>query len=45
LFGRPEESTISLDSGHIEDIPQVTYEENQILVEEFSEEEVRKAVF
>jgi hypothetical protein len=36
LFGIPEESRISLDAGHMEDIPQVTLEENQILVEEFT---------
>jgi hypothetical protein len=45
LFGRLEESLITLDSGRTEDIPQVTSEENQILVEEFSEDEVRKAFF
>jgi hypothetical protein len=45
LFGRPEESSISLDVGRTEDIPQVTEEENHILVEEFSEDEVRKVVF
>jgi hypothetical protein len=28
LFGRPEESTITLDVGSMEDIPQVTLEEN-----------------
>jgi hypothetical protein len=45
LFGRQQESLIILDSGRTEDIPQVTSEENQILVEEFSEDEVRKTVF
>jgi hypothetical protein len=45
LFGSPEESRITLDSRCTEDIPQVTSEENQILVEEFTEDEVRKAVF
>jgi hypothetical protein len=45
LFGRPEESSITLDAGRTEDIPQVSKEGNHILVEEFSEEEVRKAVF
>jgi hypothetical protein len=34
-----------LDAGRIEDIPQVTEEENHILVEEFTEDEVRKVVF
>jgi hypothetical protein len=45
LFGRLEESSITLDSGHSDDIPQVRVEENHILVEEFTEEEVKKAVF
>jgi hypothetical protein len=45
LFGRPEESRIALDPGCTEDIPQVTPEENQILVEEFMEDKVRKVVF
>jgi hypothetical protein len=45
LFGRLEESSVTLDSGRTEDIPQVTSEENQILVEEFSNDEVRKTVF
>jgi hypothetical protein len=45
LFGRPEESSITLDAGRTEDIPQVSKEGNHILVEEFSEEEVRKDVF
>jgi hypothetical protein len=45
LFGRLEESTITLDVGRTKDIPQVTLEENQILVEEFTEDEVRRAIF
>jgi hypothetical protein len=45
LFGRPEESSIILDAGCTEDIPQVTEEENHILVEKFSEDEVRKVIF
>jgi hypothetical protein len=45
LFVRPEESKITLDPGRTEDIPQVTIEEKQILVEEFMEDEVRKTVF
>jgi hypothetical protein len=45
LFGKPEESSISLEAGRTEDIPQVTLEENQILVEEFMVDEVRRAVF
>jgi hypothetical protein len=45
LFGRPKESTISLDVGRTVDIPQVTLEENQILLEEFTEDEVRRVAF
>jgi hypothetical protein len=45
LFGRPKERSITLDSGHRDDIPQVTVEENHILVEEFTVDEVKKAVF
>jgi hypothetical protein len=45
LFVRPEESKIALDPGRTEDIPQVTPKEKQILVEEFMEDEVRKAMF
>jgi hypothetical protein len=45
LFRRPKETSIFLDSSRTEDIPQVSSEENQILVEEFLEAEVRKAVF
>jgi hypothetical protein len=40
LFGIPEESSITLDSGCRDNIPQVTVEENHILVEEFTEDEV-----
>jgi hypothetical protein len=45
LFVRPEESKITLNPSRTEDIPQVTPEEKQILVEEFMEDEVRKTVF
>jgi hypothetical protein len=38
-------STVSLDESRMEDIPQVTDEENEQLVEPFSEEEVRCEVF
>jgi hypothetical protein len=44
LFSRSEESLITLDARRTEDIPQVTEEENLILVE-FTQDEVRKAVF
>jgi hypothetical protein len=45
LFGPPQESLIRLDETRRDDIPQVTEEENRLLVENFSEEEVKKAVF
>jgi hypothetical protein len=34
-----------LDAGQTEDIPQVSIQENQILVEESIEDEVRKVIF
>ena len=37
--------TFSLDETRIDDIPQVSEEENAFLTSPFSEEEVRKAVF
>jgi hypothetical protein len=34
-----------LDEGHRDDIPQVSEEENRLLVMDFEEEEVKTAVF
>ena len=45
LFGAPEEGNFSLDEYRIDDIPQVSSEENTFLTAPFTEEEVRKAVF
>jgi hypothetical protein len=45
LFGQPHESLIRLDETRRDDIPQVTKEENRLLVENFSEEEVKKVMF
>ena len=45
LFGEPAVGTFSLDETRIDDIPQVSEEENTFLISPFSEEEVRKAVF
>lgn len=45
LFGPPKDSIVQLDWTHQEDIPQVTYLENQVLTEEFSEEEVKNAIW
>jgi hypothetical protein len=45
LFGPPEDSIVQLDWTHQEDIPQVTSLENQVLTEEFSEEEVKNTIW
>jgi exonuclease III len=45
LFGTPELSEITLEEDHILDIPQVTPQENDILTANFSESEVREAIF
>jgi exonuclease III len=45
LFGTPEHSEITLMENHILDIPQVSQEENDILVADFTESEVREAIF
>jgi len=45
LFGQPEHSEITLVEDHISDIPQVSQEENDILISPFTESEVRDAIF
>jgi hypothetical protein len=45
LFGTPEASGISLMENQILDIPQVTQEENDVLIGPFTESEVTAAVF
>jgi hypothetical protein len=45
LFGSPEESSFSLDETQMDDIPQVSMEENDLLTSPCSEEEVKKAIF
>jgi hypothetical protein len=45
LFGPPEHSEITLVEDHTLDIPQVSPEENDILISPFTESEVRDAVF
>jgi hypothetical protein len=45
LFGAPEEGTFLVDESQIEDIPQVSIEENNLLTTKYLEEEVRKAIF
>jgi hypothetical protein len=45
LFGAPEDSHITLDETRVDDIPQVSPQENALLSAPYSEEEIRKAVF
>jgi mannosylglycoprotein endo-beta-mannosidase len=45
LFGIPEQTEIALLQDQIHDIPQVSDEENEILIAEFTENEVREAIF
>jgi hypothetical protein len=45
LFGSPESNQFTLDETHIEDIPQVSDLENEILSDAFSENEIKEAIF
>jgi hypothetical protein len=45
LFGQPVESDISLEESRIDDIPQVTENENEILTAPFTMDEIKDAVF
>jgi hypothetical protein len=45
LFGEPVPNSVALDEERIDDIPQLSAEENILLIADFSMEEVRKAVF
>jgi len=45
LFGQPKNCDISLREDQNQDIPQISPEENDILVSPFTESEVREAVF
>jgi hypothetical protein len=45
LFGAPAEDILSMDETRMEDIPQVSNEENTFLNSPFTEEEIKKAVF
>jgi hypothetical protein len=45
LFGRPECSSMSLNESMVEDIPQITSAESEALESEFTEKEVREAIF
>ena len=45
LFGSPDVSGITLEEDRIQDIPQVTQEDNELLTSEFTESEVKNVVF
>jgi hypothetical protein len=45
LFGAPEEGNFYMDESQKDDIPQVSDAENNFLTAEYTEEEVRKAIF
>jgi len=45
LFGPPDASDITLEEDRIQDIPQVTQEDNEMLTSEFTMAEVKSAVF
>jgi hypothetical protein len=45
LFSAPSGSSCTLDEARVEDINQVSEEENNLLIRSFTEEEVREAVF
>ena len=45
LFGTPDMSEITLMENQILDIPQVSHEENDVLISEFTETEVKDVVF
>ena len=45
LFSSPEPSFVTMDETHIDDIPQVTEVENEILTHNFSKDEVKDVIF
>ena len=45
MFGSSETSSMSLDESATTDIPQVSQMENEFLIDQFTEEEVRTAIF
>jgi hypothetical protein len=45
LFGPPKNTSFSLDEPRVDDIVQVSQEENELLVRPFTMEEVREAIF
>jgi hypothetical protein len=44
MFGEPQPSTVSMVESFNHDIPQLSHEENDILVKDFSEKEVFDAI-
>jgi hypothetical protein len=45
LFGELDEGNFTMDETRTEDIPQVSLEENGLLMAPYSKEEVRKPIF
>jgi hypothetical protein len=45
LFGKSQVISLTLNESLVEDIPQITNMESELLVAEFSEKEVREAIF
>jgi hypothetical protein len=45
LFEEPATSALTLSEEYTQDIPQLTQEENNIVVAEFTEKEVKDAIF
>lgn len=45
MFGPPDDSDITLEEDRIQNIPQVTQEDNEMLTNEFTEAEVKSVVF
>jgi hypothetical protein len=45
LFDPPTPSSFSLDESRVDDIEQVSHEENELLTRSFSMDEVREAIF
>jgi hypothetical protein len=45
LFGAPEEGNFYMDETQMDDIPQVSIEENALLTDFYLEDEVKKVVF
>jgi hypothetical protein len=45
LFGSPEPSPVTLDESRINDIPQLSATENNLLIMDYSMEEIHNAIF